>query len=406
MNRGDVHDVAATDHGVPLQYGRIESDADAAALLRILERAFGMKPRDSGRYQEVIGRENFRVVRDGATIAGGLAIIRMGQYFGGRRVSMAGIAAVGIAPWMRGRGAARTLMENTLRELRDDGFAISTLYPATQTLYRAVGYELAGSQYEITLPLDGIHVKEGDVTVRPIEARDEPAVEAMYESYAAQHAGHVARDKVMWTRVRFPRGKPTDGFLLEQHGQPVGYIYFLQKPARVKPYSLQVMDMVATTPAATRRLLAFLAEHRSVGQDAIWHGYPMSTILAALPEMTWKSKPRLHWMVRILDVKAALEQRGYPACANATLHFEIDDDLLPVNACRWMLQVQNGKASVTQGGDGTLKTSIRALASLYTGFMSACDLATLGWLRASDEQAIALASALFAGPAPWMGDGF
>lgn len=406
MNRVNNHPRDNDAPAAPIEYGVIENDGDAAALMRILDRAFGMTPRDSERYEKTIGRQNFRVVREGGTIVGGLAIIRMGQYFGGQCVPMAGIAAVGIAPWMRGRGAARLLMESTLRELRGDGSAISTLYPATQTLYRAVGYELAGSQFEITLPLDAIHVREKAVTVRPIEPRDEPALEAMYEEYAAHRPGHLARNDVMWTRIRSPRGKTADGFLFEEAGRMAGYVYFRQKNARFKPYSLQISDMLATTPAATRGLLSFLAEHRSVGQDAIWHGYPIDPILASLPEMTWKSRPRLHWMVRVLDVKSALEARGYPASTNDTLHFDIEDDLLGENAGQWTLRIENGRGHVTQGGHGALKLTVRALAALYTGFMSAHDLAALGWLRTSDTNALSLAAGAFAGPPPWMGDGF
>jgi predicted acetyltransferase len=393
-----------------LVVGRVESDEDAAALLRILNRAFGMTPRDSERYEKLIGRANFRVVREGDTIVGGLAVIRMGQHFGGRTVSMAGIAAVGIAPWMRGRGAARTLMAAVLDELRSEGVAISTLYPATQTLYRSVGYEIAGSQYEITLPLNAIHVKDAALTVRPVQPNDESGIEAMYAAHAMHRAGSLSRNDVMWKRIRTPRGKVADGFVIMNGASPEGYVYFVQQRARNKPYSLRIFDLLATTPAATRRLLSFLAEHRSVGEEAIWLGSPCDSIVAALPENAWKIRLNMHWMVRILDVKAALETRGYAPSASGALQLEIEDDVLSANAGTWALHVQAGKASVTPsntaGSGAALRLSARALAPLYTGFMSAHELATLGWLEARDDASLALANGLFAGPLPCMSDGF
>ena len=398
-----------------LAVGRIESDADATSLMRILSSAFAMTPRDAERYEKLVGRPSFRVVRDGNTIVGGLAVIRMGQHFGGRNISMAGIAAVGIAPWMRGRGAARTLMAGVLRELRGEGIAISTLYPATQTLYRAVGYEIAGSQYEMTLPLNAIHIKDSALAVRPIEPGDERAVEELYASHAPQRAGSLARNDVMWKRIRTPRGKPADGFIITNGSTPEGYIYFTQQRGRNKPYSLRVYDMLGVTPAATRRLLSFLAEHRSVGEEVLWLGSPCDSIIAALPENAWKIRLNLHWMLRIVDVKAALEARGYAPTASGTLQFEIEDDVLEANAGTWTLEVKNGNATVNRADSAAatshrhtpaLRVTTRALAPLYTGFMSAHELATLGWIKARNDESLALANGLFAGAMPCMSDGF
>lgn len=421
MTRVEPPMLAPTDREPPLSVGVVHTDADLEALMRILGRAFNMRPRDAERYQQLIGRENFRVLREGDSVAGGLAIIRMGQFFGGCSVPTAGIAAVGIAPWMRGRGAARFLMTEALRELRDEGFAISTLYPATQRLYRAVGYEIAGSQYDITVPLDAIHVKDSGLSVRPATEEDEGAVEKLYRDHAVSRAGHLDRNAVMWRRVRTPRGKAADGFVVKNGSALEGYVYFLQTSARKKPYSLHISDMLATTPAAARRLLSFLAEHRSVGEHARWAGSPFGPIIAALPENTWSIKLHMHWMVRILDVKTALEQRGYHACTAGTLHLTIDDDSFDANAGSWTIEVRNRKATVTHGskthkgtsggvgtsgGGGGIRLSARALAPLYTGFMSAHDLATLGWLHADDAEALDCATGLFAGPMPCMGDGF
>src|SRR6185295_16930186 len=82
----------------------------------------------------------------------GLVLIPMGQWFGGKRVPMTGIAAVAVEPFARGKGAAKRLLVSMLQELQGKGVALSTLYPATQVLYRAVGYEQAGSRYEVRAP--------------------------------------------------------------------------------------------------------------------------------------------------------------------------------------------------------------------------------------------------------------
>ena len=73
---------------------------------------------------------------------------------------MAGIGAVGVLPENWGRGAGSRLMQRTLRELREGGFCLSTLYPATLTLYRKAGYECAGGLYRIETRPDRIGVVE------------------------------------------------------------------------------------------------------------------------------------------------------------------------------------------------------------------------------------------------------
>jgi len=392
----------------------ISGDAESNALIRILGRAFDMGDRDGPRYLQNIGPGNFRAVRSGETIVGGLAIIHMGQHFGGRAVPMAGIAAVGIEPSMRGQGVARTLMISVLREMRRAGYAISSLYPATQTLYRAVGYEIAGSQYEVTLPLNLIHVREPAVSVRPVRESDFIKLDALHRHHAQFRAGTIQRNDVMWNRIRTPRGKTAEAFVLEQDGAPVGYVFYVQKRARNKPYSLHITDILAIGPVAARGALAFLAEHRSVGEEAIWFGAPMDPILASLPENVWKIRLRMHWMTRILNVKAALEARGYASCVNASLNLHITDEAIPENNGVWSMHVGQGSARVEHISaalpatlrPGDVRLSIRALAPLYTGFMSADDGISLGWLDAANGETIETMNSVFAGPSPFMSDGF
>lgn len=49
----------------------------------------------------------------------------MAQWWGGERVPMTGIAAVGIAPEYRGTGAAIALMQHTVKELHAKGYPLA-----------------------------------------------------------------------------------------------------------------------------------------------------------------------------------------------------------------------------------------------------------------------------------------
>ncbi len=109
----------------------------------------------------------------------------------------------------------------------------------------------------------------------------------------------------------------------------------------------------------------------------------------------------MRWMLRLVDVRAALEARGYPPGLTARLELEVDDDLLAGNRGRITLEVADGRGSVSDGGAGALKAHVRGLAPLYSGHLDAAALAAIGLVDGS-AGALATASAIFAGPAPWM----
>lgn len=127
------------------EYSTLAHPQDIQQFGYILEQCFISAVSGEKVYINLIGVENFRIIRGLEQLVGGLATLDMGQWWGGVRVAMTGIAAVGIAPEYRGSGAAIALMQHTLRELYARGVPISALYPAVQSLYRKVGYEQGGS---------------------------------------------------------------------------------------------------------------------------------------------------------------------------------------------------------------------------------------------------------------------
>jgi len=118
------------------------------------------------------GLENVHVVRRGGAIDATVITIPMGQYFGGKSVPMAGVAGVATSAEARGTGAAVTLMTRVLREKRAEGFAVSTLYPATLGLYRKLGYERAGAHYTTKVPLASITLRDRELPLRDMTEGD------------------------------------------------------------------------------------------------------------------------------------------------------------------------------------------------------------------------------------------
>jgi predicted acetyltransferase len=384
-----------------------EGDAELNALAAIESWAFGVaSPADTSSWLATAGHENIRVGFRGSKIAGGLLHVPMGQWFGGASVPMVGIAGVAIAPEERGRGAARALMRATLRELRQRNVPLSTLYPATLPLYRAVGYECAGSRFSIRVRPSEIGISERDLPIRPLDESDAERVAALYQSIVKNLDGHLDRGQYIWRRVRAPRNETARGFGIEVDGELEGYIYVRQKslPGSLH-YELVLTDAMAATPRAARRVLGFLADHRSLADAASWYGGPFDPLLSLLPERGYSMTLADHWMIRIVDVEAALRLRGYPPGLSRELELEIHDELLEENNGRVVLEIGARGAELRRGGDGRLRLDIRGLAPLYSGFASPYALARTG-LLSGDDVSLASAAAIFAGPAPAMIDMF
>lgn len=383
----------------------IQSAADVEALAPIVGWAFGAPAEESPAWFDKAGRDNLRVAALGQTIVGGLVQLPMGQFFGGRSVPMVGIAGVAVAPEHRGRRAALSLMQSSVRELAARGVALSTLYPATQTLYRAAGYEQAGTRFRYLLVPRELPVLDRELELRQLTDADRAAVERVYTLHAATADGWLDRGAYIWDRVRAPRSGKAFGYGAFVNGELEGYLYILQRHTTGARYELTLGDVVALSPRAGRRLLTFLADHRSLGENLVWHGGPADSLLALLPEQRYRMTLVDQWMLRITNVQAALEARGYPVGVQLSLELELADPDVAGNAGLWRLEVADGRGQLRRGGRGTLRAGIRGLAALYSGYLDPRALCRAGLIDGEDED-LERARSVFSGPSPGMPDTF
>jgi predicted acetyltransferase len=385
------------------EFRELEPSLELDALASIVSWAFGFPPPDSKAWLERAGVQHARVARRGGRLLGGLLEIPMGQFFGGRSVSNLGIAGVAIAPEARGGGVALELVVSSLRAARRAGTAVSTLYPATLTLYRAAGYELAGSRFRCTLSARKLPRERTSVALAPVVAEDLPEIEALYRKVSSRRPGYLDRGEYVWRRVREARTGDVRGYVVRGEERVEGYVYLGQRGPEDRR-ELVVTDLLAVTPPALRRLFRLVADHQTTLGNVVFHGSLVDPLLFALPETAGEVALSEHWMLRIVHAERALSDRGYPAL-DASVDFELTDEHLPENAGRFRLEVTRGQARVTPGGNGAVKLSERGLAALYTGFLPATELARGGLLEA-DDASLGTLSDLFAGPAPAMADYF
>lgn len=386
---------------------------DAAA--RFCSLAFGGTVEGAVEWlRDQAGHENLRVLREAdGSVSASLIVIPMGQYFGGRSVEMEGIAGVAVPPEGRGKGAGLRLMRAQVLDAAGRGVPVSCLFASTQALYRQVGYEQCGVLFETTLPLRTIGVRERAMVVRELTDADEPAIRACYSAFAARYDGMLDRGAYVWVRTRSNRGEVRRGFGFFGGGggaeELEAYLFFAQRrKASTGRHDVAVSDLAFMTARGGRRLLGFLSDLATVGDDATFDGAPVHPLMALMPQQYFSAKSVDVAMLRVNLVKEALEGRGYAPSVRAEFVVEVEDDLVEANAGAWRVRVEEGRAEVERvrgdvRGAAVMRCDVRGLAAVYAGYCSATAAAGLGWV---EGEALAVVDGVFAGDGGWMVDRF
>src|SRR5215217_5133647 len=310
-----------------LEYGPVRPD-EIDGLNDLLEQALTFRISTMAPWTAAIGHEHMRAVRrDGRAVAG-MSIIPMGHYFGGQSVPAGGITAVGVAPEQRGSGVGRWMLQQSLHELHRQGMPIATLYPATTAFYRRTGFERAAQRLLYDVPLAGIGVRDYTLEAVPAGPGDYATIKQLYAQQAARTSAFLDRPEFYWNNILEPKDQRIYKFIAQRDGRPEGYVIFSHASWGE---TLKVNDIVALTPAAGRRLLTLLADHRSMTETMRLPGGPNDPLLFLMAEQKQKVGWSLDLMLRIVDVTSALSTRGYAAGVNAELQLDLRDELLPGN---------------------------------------------------------------------------
>ncbi|MFI7677566.1 enhanced intracellular survival protein Eis [Actinophytocola sp. NPDC049390] len=301
-------------------------------------------------------------------VVGTLKVRDYRQYFGGAAVPMGGVANVAVAPGARGHGVANALIDAILPEMRDRGQCVSALYPSVPPLYRGRGWEQTGNYERVTLRPEYFAMlpRPAERLVMRRGAKDDmPGLHDCYQRFARDVDGMLDRAtdsfKVEWL---------LDQDILEvvpgEDGTVRGYLTG-ERPDGEK---LVVHDLVADDVDTLRTLFANLAR---------WAGI-IEQISLRIDDPAWWQlvlpQPVLHdvrnhpWMLRVVDLPAAVAARGWPVAAHladTAVDIEVADEHAPWQSGRHRLVVESGTVRCEPGGQGTVRLHARALGPWFAG---------------------------------------
>jgi predicted acetyltransferase len=151
-------------------------------------------------------------------------------------------------------------------------------------------------------------------------------------------------------------------------------------------------------------LFALFAGYASMNGMVAWSGPdPDPAALFALRDRFARLVERWHWMLRLVDLPAALQARPWPSGVTGEVAFRVEDPVCPWNSGTWRLELAGGQGRVAPAPPSTRAATadVRGLASLFTGFAGPDDLLRAGLLAGFDQDAVDLLRAAFASPRPW-----
>ncbi|HWM86782.1 MAG TPA: sterol carrier protein domain-containing protein, partial [Kofleriaceae bacterium] len=268
----------------------------------------------------------------------------------------------------------------------------------------------AGTFTRYRVPVAAIPVGPHDLEIErvpPDAAAAAAALGPLYDRVARRQNGFVDRTLWFWRRAVDPLRNPGTVFCVREAGAVTGYLILNRRWAgRGLPNTeISCREMVAETPGAARRLWTLLADERSFARELLVTGPPASPdhLLFAeqAPEVEWQ----MRWMLRICDVESALAARRYAPGIERRFALEVEDDQVARNRGRFTVELTSSRAKVSRGGGEPVRIGIRGLAALYSGYLSAEQLAAVGMASGASADLAALTTA-FAGTAPWLAELF
>ncbi|BAQ62778.1 hypothetical protein GM3708_3184 [Geminocystis sp. NIES-3708] len=386
------------------EYTKVDNADEVQKLGEILSQCFNADIKKWEIYRNRINIDDLRVLRRGKDIVGGLVIYSMAQWISEKSIPMGGIAGVGIAPEYRGSGAAFTLMSQAVKELYQQDIPLSTLYPATQRLYRKIGYEQAGNYCQWEISLSDICLNSHELLIEKIPNPQPQLFIDLYKQQASKINGYLDRNLTIWKTILDDNEGKIYAYWVGEKNNRQGYIIFQQKMIEGELY-LVIKDWIALNHLAMKRLWTFIQDHSSQVKKCLWYGGINQAKLLLIPEQKAKILSHFIWFSRIINVVKALELRPYPNHLETELNLTITDELIPSNTDNFKLEISRGKGKVIQGGKGEIKLNVKELAPLYTGFLTPQELLDLGKLEAN-EKVIKRATEIFLLSTPALADFF
>ncbi|WP_378025416.1 enhanced intracellular survival protein Eis [Actinoplanes sp. GCM10030250] len=318
---------------------------------------------------------NLIAEEDGVALAG-VASLRMRQNVRGLVHDMAGVASVASHPSARRRGLVRKLLTRLLRQVKDEGCAVSALYPFRPSFYAKFGFVGIPRRRTTTFAPEGLSELlrrdlPGSVERLPM-SEGFSAYEGLAQTLLDSRHGFSVFDDV---RAAEYREDPVWLAVARSGDEVVGALRY-----RIDGHggTLSGSDLLTTGPLGRALLLQFLGRHvdqvaritLTVGTDDVpelW-GTDLSAVTEGKVDYPRDNAP----MARVLDVPALTGSRVGTGAVTVEV---VDDELI---GGVWSLGADDGQLTVTAGGTPSATLTVAGFSGLVYGVLDPIEVLTRG----------------------------
>lgn len=348
---------------------------------------------------------------DGDRLLAQLELIPLRVRTGAGEAAAAGIGSVASPPETRRRGHVDALMGHLYAELRASGVPLGILYPFKRSFYARHGWATFYERKRYSgEPARFASFRPGPGGFAPAGEADIPELDRIYSGALRGRFGPIVRDEAWWRErvLRDFEGKPLHAYIWrDEQGQGRSYLIFRME-SDGRGTSLLCQEMVALDPLARAQLFAFLAGHQDQVANVRFQAPADAPVSLLFPDpLECAVEPR--FMLRLLDVPAALAAHSLPADAAGRLTLAVRDAWLAENQGVYELELADRRCAVRRlPGDAPadLACDVGVLAQIYSRLLRPHTAAAFGLLEVNSRAALDLAGKAFAGLAPFSSDFF
>ena len=307
---------------------------------------------------------------DDDRLVGTVVSLDFAMTWGGAQVPCAGVSGVVVRPEDRGRGVAHRMLEESFDRMRQRGEMLAALYQTTASLYRSVGFEIAGSYAWRRVPLSLIPGTGSDLSWRRV-AFDDPAIRSVHEEMSRSLDGWIVADDLWWRRTRHTietqKSKNRYAYVGSRGGADVAAVVYRYDSSEDRLYELGIDLLAGVDGDAVASTLGFLAANGTTAGH-LETTLPRDLLSLHVPDVQNAAISReWPWMLRLVDVVGAFEARRWPSAVTGRIELDVVDATVAENTGPHVVEFTDGAATVTAGGSGRVRVDVTDLAAVYAG---------------------------------------
>lgn len=319
---------------------------------------------------------------DGKNMMGCVNVNSYPVRFDGKELMMGGIGGVSTLPPYRRGGVIRSCITAAFRQMMEDGFAFSFLYPFSRSYYRQFGFEDGGPMHEWEIQFSALKTQNPGGKIKQLFPGDDlsPLTEIYNEFYKNCNLSVI--------RKEFDPSLSKENLLSQQR-----YIYLWQDEENrprgffISKKQNRVMDCTTRFPMknaflaldarAYEALFHFARTTFAADYDAIrlnLPGYiPLSYLVSEGNGIT-SCQRHSNGMVRAVSVPLALE--NCRCKGSGWVKIAVSDPVLPENTGAWALEFAEGLPNrVSRTAEAPdISLPISAFSALICGIRTADEL--------------------------------